>query len=132
MREGPAFFVPAATPEEQESIYETFAGWCRKAVPPMTERIYSITYRHNGEEWTATVGEALRGTKTQIRRVSGRKSEVSIPTSDPAIVLAIFAGLPFFVVTNHRINGRSVGSAWENPFMAGQPESIIRFALPKE
>ncbi len=44
------------------------------------------------------------------------------------MVLAIFPGTPFKVVTNHRIPG-NVRSAWENPFMAGEPKSVAYFSL---
>lgn len=128
MSQAPGFFVPAATAETQESVYAGFADWCGVSVPPLTERIYSIVFKHNGETWRATVGEPMRGTKYITRRVRGKKVERSEATSDPALVLAIFPGTPFMVVTNHRIAG-NVGSGWENPFLAGSPESVTRFSL---
>jgi hypothetical protein len=128
MPAAPPFFVPAATtPEEQESVYASFAAWCSRPVPDLGARIYSITWIHNGEQWTATVGERLHGTKQQFARTRGRRVEHTVPLSDPALVLAIFPGVPFFVVTNHRIVG-NIGSAWENPFMAGSPTSVVRFS----
>lgn len=130
MNQAPEFFVPAAEPDNQESVYADLANWCGCAFPSPSERIYSITYVHDGEEWTATVGAPLRGTRHKIGRSHGKKVEHTIPLSDPAIVLAIFPGVPFMVVTNHRLAG-NVGSAWENPFMAGQPRSVIRFSVPK-
>lgn len=127
MSEAPAFFVPAATPDNQESVYADFAKWIGYPVPSPGKRIYSITYTHDGEEWIATVGERLRGTRLRTTRSRGKKIERTYPISDPAIVLAIFPGAPYMVVTNHRIAG-NVGSAWENPFMAGQPTSIAYFS----
>lgn len=131
MAEAPQFFVPAATPDNQESVYADFARWCGCPVPSLERRIYSITYVHDGEEWTATVGESLRGRRFRTTRSRGVKVEREQPVSDPAIVLAIFPGVPYMVVTNHRIGGRNVGSAWENPFLAGQPKSVTYFSKPQ-
>lgn len=128
MTEAPVFFVPAATPENQEEVYAGFAKWCNTSIPKHTERVYSITYIHDGEEWTATVGEPLRGIRRQISRSRGKRVERKIQLSDPAIVLAIFPGDPFMVVTNHRV-ARDVGSAWVNPFLAGRPTSILYFSV---
>jgi hypothetical protein len=127
MEKPPAFFVPAATPENQESVYADFAKLTRSAVPPVVRRIYSITYNHDGEEWTATVGQNLTGVRRKTSRVKGVKVEREQRLSDPALVLAIFSGDPFFVVTNHRLVG-NVGSRWENPFMAGRPTSVTYFS----
>src|SRR6267143_4823594 len=105
MADAPSFFVPAATPDNQESVYAGFAEWCQRPVSPLERRIYSITYVHDGDEWTATVGEALRGIRYRTSRSKGKKIERTNQIGDPAIVLAIFPGVPFKVVTNHRIGG---------------------------
>jgi hypothetical protein len=57
----PEFFVPKAEPDEQESVYAALAEFAQRRVPPATDRIYSITFGHDGVEWTATVGERLKG-----------------------------------------------------------------------
>lgn len=120
------FFVPAATPEDIDEVYASFAEMCHTSLPPPDRRIYSIRFIHDGEEWTATVGEQLRGTRTRTRQRRGNKVEVTNQLSDPATVLAIFSGVPFHVVTNAGpITG--IVSAWVNPFMAGQPESVSYF-----
>lgn len=131
MAEAPPFFVPAATTDNQESVYAEFARWCGRPVPSPERRIYSITFVHDGEEWTATVGEALRGKRFRTTRSRGMKIEREQPVSDPAIVLAIFPGIPYIVVTNHRIGGRNVGSRWENPFFAGEPDSVTFFSVAR-
>ncbi len=123
MEKPPAFFLPAATPENQETVFADLAKFSRCAVPPAERRIYSITYTHDGEEWTAS----LKGVRYRTSRVRGQKVERKERLSDPAVVLAIFEGNPFFVVTNHRIAG-NVGSRWENPFMAGRPHSVAYFS----
>jgi hypothetical protein len=128
MKSAPRFFVPAATEEERESVYAEMAAICGRAVPPLDRRIYSITYVHDGEEWTATVGEQLRGTRPAVTNRRGKKVQREQRFHDPAKVLAIFAGYPYMVFTNHRVGGRSVHSAWENPFLAGTPKSVIYFS----
>lgn len=47
--------------------------------------------------------------------------------TDPAVVLAIFSGTLFMVVTNHWRNA-PVESGWLNPFVAGQPSEIGYFS----
>jgi hypothetical protein len=131
MTNAPKLFVPAATAENVEKVYAGVAEWCRRPVPSLPDRIYSITYTHDGEEWTATVGEPLKGVRHRTTRSRGKRIEHTSQLSDPAIVLAIFPGNPFMVVTNHRI-AANVGSAWENPFLAGMPTRVILFAMSKQ
>ena len=119
----PAFFVPAATAETQESVFQDFAKWCGVSAPAVERRIYSIVFGHDGEVWTATVGESLRGEHTKTTKVRGKKVERTSQVGDPALVLAIFPGSPFMVVTNHNI-AENVRSRWANPFLTGQPKSI--------
>jgi hypothetical protein len=121
----PTFFVPAATPETQERDFAWLAAYARQPVPQLNERIYSITYVHDGEEWIATVGESLRGTKRRVTRSKGRKIERVHSLSDPAVVRAIFSGEPYLVVTNQWLP-ENVGSAWQNPFFAA-PKSVTYF-----
>ena len=130
MSEAPAFFVPDATAETRESVYADFAKLCGLPVPILAERIFAIVFKHNGEVWHATVGETMRGTKYSTHKVRGQKVERSQSVSDPALVLAIFPGVPVMVVTNHRIAG-NVGSRWENPFLVGKPESVTYFSNPQ-
>jgi hypothetical protein len=120
------FFVPAATDDERERIYGEFAKWCGTVIPDPGKRIYSITYVHDGTEWTAQVGETLRGTYIKRTRSKGHLIERTLRKSDPATVLAIFSGDPYMVVTNGRpLTG--LVSDWVNPFMAGKPSSVTYF-----
>ena len=121
------FFIPAATDETKESVYESFAKRCNIPVPKTNARIYSIVFRHDGETWTATVGETLKGVHHLTKKLRGAKIERSTPVSDPALVLAIFPGNPFMVVTNQGTLG-NVRSSWANPFLAGAPDSITYFS----
>ena len=121
------FFVPAAEAEKLEDTYASLAKMCRASPPSPDKRIYSIHFVHDGTDWTATVGETLKGTNTRKRTRGGRKVEVTTPVSDPATVLAIFAGNPFMVATT---GGIVVRSSWVNPFMAGIPTRVVFFAAP--
>jgi hypothetical protein len=123
MGDSPSFFVPAADPDNEESVYAEFADWCGCSIPSRSKRVYSITFIHDGVEWTATVGEQLKG----FERGRSPRNRVS----DPAFVLAIFPGNPYMVVTNHGI-AENVGSEWVNPFLAGEPKSITYFSSGEE
>ena len=127
MSDIPQFFVPAATDEEKESVYASFAESCRVSIPTIEKRIYSIVFRSNGETWTATVGETLRGIRPPPAKSRSSSAGREQSVSDPALVLAIFPGSPYQVVTNHGIAG-NVGSRWANPFLAGEPTSVTYFA----
>jgi len=124
----PKFFVPDIPDGVEQSVwFRDLAAIAQQAVPPENERVYSITYTHNGEEWTSTVGETSRG---MLRRTKGRgatKREVVDRLSDAATVLAIFPGNPYYVVTDKNIV-RQVRSDWANPFMMGR-ESISNIVL---
>ena len=123
------FFVPGATPEAQEAVFAELARFAKQPVPQLSERVYSITYDHGGGEWRATVGETLRGIRRKRIHSKGKTVEREIPIHDAALVLAIFPGTPYLVVTDSRPIGR-VRSAWRNPFLAGVPKSVTRFSLP--
>lgn len=126
MNTAPKFFIPFADSDEQaERVYAGFAKSCATQVPEIGKRIYSITYAHNGSIWTATVGQQLSGTKTVTKGQGRSKVQRSHSVSDPATVLAIFAGNPYYVFTNGNL---SVRSSWENPFLAGQPGTVVRFS----
>jgi len=121
----PKFFVPEpAKSDKQEETYAEFARMAGREIPE--RRIYSITFVHDGEEWTATVGEQLRGIKRRMTRSKGQRIERTTSISDTAIVLAIFQGTPYIVVTDKGISQKY--SKWENPFMAGSPIAVKYFA----
>lgn len=122
----PQFFVPDVKDANKELVYTSLAMWCGVPVPNIGKRIYSIVFSHNDETWTATVGETLRGIRNISTKSQGIKVELSQVVTDSALVLAIFSGVPFIVVTNHNILG-DVGSHWSNPFFAAEPISITYF-----
>ena len=128
MSEAPAFFVPRASDDAAEAAYGELARFCGRTALPARERIYSIVYVHDGEEWTATVGRQLSGVKRWTTRSRGRKIDHVEHPTDSATVLAIFPGVPFMVVTDARMVP-GIRSYWENPFMVGKPRSIDLFEV---
>jgi hypothetical protein len=121
----PTFFIPGVELADQEAVYERFAKIVRQPLPGPNDRIYAIEFVHDGVFWTATVGERLKG--YSLRRT--RTGEYRIPKEDDATVLVIFSGIPYQVFTNKMPYGQS-RSAWVNPFMAGEPTGVLRFAVP--
>ncbi len=120
------FFLPFTNSvSDAENAYTQLAKLCGSTPPPIGERVYSISFKHNGETWHATVGERLGGTKVDVRKSKGARKEHEVALSDPAIVVAIFPGHPYFVAT--ALEQGSCRSAWENPFMAGSPSSVTYF-----
>lgn len=114
----PFFFVPRVDPADFETTLAEMADLCGVTAPDPDKRVQSITFKHNGESWTAEVGQTLRGERTDRRRRGGKLVDVTSRLSDPATVLAIFPGDPTMVVTDARPITELV-SAWENPFMVG-------------
>ena len=131
MTETLPFFVPGATPDAQEAVFAELARFAKQPVPSQSERVYSITYDHGGGEWRAIVGETLRGVRRKRIRIrsKGTTVEREIPIYDAALVLAIFPGTPYFVVTDSRPIGRVRSALW-NPFLAA-PKSVTRFSPPR-
>lgn len=123
----PMFFVPGVPAEKQEEVYASLAEGCTRAVPPVKERVYSITFRHDSDDWTATVGMSLTGERYETKRSKGKRVERRRHFSDVAVVLAIFPDDPFMVITDGGTKA-GVRSGWANPFMAGRPESIRLFS----
>ena len=122
----PKFFIPNQSADDQESVYAQLAESVPVALPAPEKRIYSIRFRHDGIDWTATVGETLAGTSIKTVGRGTSKREVSSPVRDTALVVAIFSGNPFFVFTDGGL-ARGSRSAWQNPFMAGIPYEVSHF-----
>ena len=116
----PAFFVPqlTAAADSPQMTYAELAALAGRPVPADNERVYSITYVHDGEEWTSTVGETGTGERRVTVGRGANKRERVERLSDGARVLAIFAGDPYVVVTNH-LPGVGVKTDWANPFYVG-------------
>lgn len=126
------FFIPEASAEKVEQIYEEFADIAGRKPLPLGERIQSITWKKTAvETWTAEVGKPLSGKKAVERGRGTSRREYSESLSDGATVLAIFPGYPYMVVTNKGyVPG--VRSLWENPLLASpNPTHVQLFELPK-
>lgn len=122
MANPPAFFVPKLEPGEFEECYLALAAAANCAAPPLGSRIYSISFSSNGEQWTATVGQQLRGSVVKTSRRRGQRVEHTMHLSNSSTVLAIFPGVPFQVWHDQ------ASRVWANPFLAGQPTSITYFS----
>jgi hypothetical protein len=124
------FFVPGVPKGEAELVYARLAVSCGCHVPSPPERIREVRWTHDGDEWVATVGEKLHGQRVRVRRRGGAFVDVLTSLHDPATVRAIFPGASYMVVTDSRPMGLFV-SYWNNPFVAGQPTGIVKFAQPE-
>lgn len=128
MAQAPAFFLPPIAhcdASEQDAAYLEIAEKCGRTVP--AQRVYSITFRHDSDYWSATVGERLTGSKTRQIGPEDNSTEPTTRLNDAATVVAIFPGTPYLVVTDSGIisGGRT---SWENPFYAGVPTSVTYFS----
>ncbi len=119
------FFVPGAEGEEAEAMWQRLHAASEEFMgrPVPNDRIYSITFNHDGVEYTATVGERRRATKYRRTR-SGHKDLSRPPQTyrDGNEVQAIFAGDPYLVW-----EVPAPASAWNNPAMAGRPKNVVAF-----
>lgn len=105
------FFVPAAdSPEQTEELYGQLAKIADTPPIDLEYRIFAILFRHNGEEFEARVGESVVGKFSK----------------DNAVVLAIFDGDPYTIVTSAAAGH---ASHWHNPIYVGlkSVESVERF-----
>ena len=121
-----AFFLPRATDDEQaERLYDALAEFAGCPPAPADRRVNAITFESDGARWTAAVGEELRGLRTtrQLRR--GELRERTEHLSSSTMVLAVYPGTPFVVVTDASpITGAP--SEWANPFTA-EPDEVTWF-----
>jgi hypothetical protein len=113
------FFLPFLPPELAEASYAHIAERCDKIAPRPGDRVYSISFAHGRVVWVATVGKLLKGYRT------GHRATPSF-IEDPAMVLAIFPGTPYCVVTDAL---HTMGSHFENIFF-GTPLEVEYFSLP--
>lgn len=117
----PAFFVPFVEPEDQEAAYQEIAALVGAAARPLENRIYSMTWRHDGETWTATVGETLRGVATVTSGRGREKRYREVPRSSSDTVLAIFPGHPGLIAHDNK------SKYWNFPILTGEAQAIVKF-----
>lgn len=123
----PAFFVPFTTPHEGEAAYEDLARAAGLAAPALEqERVFSMVFISDGEVWSATVGERLYGRRSYQGTFAGKPVARAFEGSDAALVLAIFPGTPYVVVTD---GGKAANAPtrWPKVIAAGRPVAIERF-----
>lgn len=123
----PMFFVPASTEGNMEERYAELAKLAQSTVPKNGKRIYSLTFKSKHEEWVATVGEKLNGKKDEYDRKGRRLAVYERTLSDEAVVLAIFSGYPYTIVTTQGLMGRS-HSVFANPISTNEVVSVVWFA----
>jgi len=75
------FFIPNIAAADQEAAYRELAALVGAGVPQLERRISSISWRHDGVDWTATVGEGLRGAETVTKGRGRDKRYITIPRS---------------------------------------------------
>jgi hypothetical protein len=126
----PAFFVPGCTPEEQETAFAAMANDLPDAmpVPEPGKRIYAISFQHDGDMWSAKVGESMKGRRPVWK--GRKKTETVVPIEDPAIVVAIYPAYRdnlFWLYHDGGLGSRQ-RSKWALPFMAGQAGILDYFS----
>ncbi len=114
----PLFFLPFLPPELAEASYAHMAEKCDKIAPGPGGRVYSISFMHQTALWVATVGKRLKCHRP------GHGATTLI--EDPAMVLAIFPGTPYTIVTDAL---HTTGSNFQNIFF-GTPVEVEYFSLP--
>jgi hypothetical protein len=101
-----------------------------RPVPPICERVYSISFESDGTLWSATVGSRLKGRKKIV--VKGN-ADWGLWFEDPALVLAIFPPAPYVIVTvpheNSHFRGDEIGATPIGIELFFQPS---RQRLPKD
>jgi hypothetical protein len=115
----PLFFLPFLPPELVEASYAHMAEKCATIPPGPGGRVYSISFVHQGVVWVATVGKRLKG------QTPGNGPLATL-IEDPAMVLAIFPGNPYWIVTDAL---HSTDSNFPNIFF-GTPLEVEYFSLP--
>ncbi|MET3768978.1 hypothetical protein ABIB15_001664 [Marisediminicola sp. UYEF4] len=108
------FFVPGAAdaappyagpqdaglPDADEAAYRRLAELAGAAPAESGRRIRQVAFKVGRESWTAEVGRKMAGTRPEHRRRKGEFTTTTEKLSGPAVVLAIFDGTPFSIVTD--------------------------------
>jgi hypothetical protein len=124
MAEPPVFFLPSCPPHEQEETYAHIASKVDRSIPCFGNRVYAVSFQHDGTLWIATVGERLKGRK-QVCEGRQRTDGYTL-IEDLALVLAIFPDDPYCIFTDS-----NPGSQLANPLYAETPIGIEYFFWPR-
>ena len=121
----PRFFLPYLSRESEEASFAHLAQQCERAVPAPGARVCSISFERSGITWIARVGERLRGRKPIRfkRKETGQWRDIR----DTALVLAIFPGEPYIVVTYPGGNSHFRGNR-----LYATPTGVELFSLEAE
>lgn len=117
----PGFFIPFVDLEKQEEAYRQIAEFVGAAPRPADNRIYSMTWRHDGVVWTATVGETLRGIETVVTGNRQNRRERQVPRSTSDTVLAVFPGSPGLIAHDNK------SRYWNMPILTGEALEVVSF-----
>lgn len=120
----PSFFIPLVDAAHQEEAYHGMAAFVGGVPLPSHERIYSITFRHDGEVWTATVGERMKGKATATSAVGRERAEPDPLRWSADTVIAIYAGgtVPYLIA--HDGAGRN---RWNMPIWVRDVLNVTTF-----
>jgi hypothetical protein len=100
----PQFFLPATSRIDHEAAFAHIAKGLNRPVPAVGERVYWVIFESDGTLWKATVGERLQGRKPRMLKGKNGGGWEDWWFDDPALVLAIFPPVPYFVVVLPDIN----------------------------
>lgn len=106
------FFIPGIDPAQAEATLALTAEGLGVRVPAPNERIRSITYDQNGDDFTAVVGEKLQS-RTEPKIVNRKPVGRATRRTYEATVLIIFPGDPILIFTD----GADHPSSWANPIL---------------
>ena len=122
-----SFFLPRSTDADQaERLYEALAEFAACEPAPAGERVQAIGFTQDGADWTAEVGEELTGRRTTSTLRRGELLEHTEELTTGTLVLAVYPGDPFVVVTDAApITGAR--SEWANPFSVSNPGRVTLF-----
>lgn len=126
------FFVPDVDglPGDPEERYQELARRAGAVAPPHGERIRTVAFTSDREEWTATVGQTMRGTTSKGERLRPGPEVVAIfPTLTSAALPDRFtdrANATEIVVFRPGTQGE-----WQNPAMIRGRQHEY-FAAPAE
>lgn len=119
------FFVGGVAETDAEAEYLRLAKTAGADAASSGRRVRQIFFRIGRESWVATVGQSPAGTRPVHRRQKGQLATTTEKLADESIVLAIFAGDPFLIVTTAAPAG-AAESRWTGPVPA-KPSKIVYF-----